>query len=567
MKTTVGTQTPLGQLLVQAGKITKAQLDQALAEQARKPGERIGEVLVRLEMVDEYDLIEVLAQQYGLPAVKLTRYLVDHQLFDAFPQRFLEKNQVCPMFRVEDTTTVAMADPTNIFVLDEIRRMVGGKVQACLASGTNILEAVRMKANLGDAFGIDDIVESVAEEDVQVLEEASGEVDNLEEVSGLSPVVRLVNFVVFKAVADGASDIHIEVDDETLVVRNRVDGILRTVLTPPKTLHAAVVSRIKVMANLDISERRLPQDGRIRVAFQRRAVDLRVSTLPCHHGEKVVIRILDKDAMMLDLEAIGVSKDLLQSIDAQIKRPHGMMLVTGPTGSGKSTTLYSMLGRIKDPGINICTVENPVEFNIRGINQVQTNEKIGMTFATVLRSLLRQDPDVIMVGEIRDKDTAQMAVQASLTGHLVLSTLHTNDAVSAVTRLVNMEVEPYLLGASLQGVLAQRLVRRICSHCRQPYCPMGQAHKTLKEKGFDVDALHVGTGCESCRGTGYSGRIGLFELFVIDDETRDLVVGGADLSRLRRRAREIGVRSLFEDGVLKVREGITTAEEVLRVTV
>ncbi len=567
MSPTVTAPAPLGRLLVDSRKITEQQLEAALAEQAQSGGERLGEILVRMGALSEDDLLECLGAQYSLPVVKLNRYLVDLHIFDAFPQRFLEKNHVCPMFRVEDTTTVAIADPTNIFVLDEIRRLVGGRVQAALALPKNILEAIRHRANVIDAFGIDDIVEEVAETDVQIVEEKTDDLDNMEEVSGLSPVVRLVNFLIYRAVSDGASDIHIEIDEDELLVRNRVDGVLHDVLKPPRSLHAAVVSRIKVMANLDISERRLPQDGRVRVVFERRPIDLRVSTLPTHHGEKVVIRILDKDAMLLDLETIGVGRDQIGVLDQQIRRPNGLLLVTGPTGSGKSTTLYSILSRIKNPGLNICTVENPVEFNVKGVNQVQTNEKIGMTFATVLRSLLRQDPDVIMVGEIRDKETATMAVQASLTGHLVLSTLHTNDAPSAVTRLNNMDVESYLLAASLEVVLAQRLVRKLCPECREPANPTGSTRERLKELGFIVEKLYASRGCPRCRSSGYSGRIGIFELFCIDDEIRDLIVGGADLQALRRAARQHGVRSLFEDGVAKASEGITSADEVLRVTV
>jgi len=566
MSKTVAAPALLGRLLIETGKITQTQLDQALAEQAHSSGERLGEILLRQGAVSESDLVETLARQYSLPAVRLNRYLVDHHIFDVFPQRFLEKNEVCPMFRVEDTTTVALADPTNIFVLDEIRRLVGGRVQAVLASSQNILDAIQNRASLSEAFGIDDIIGDLEDTDVQIVEEKSDQLDNMEEVSGLSPVVRLVNFMIYRAVSDGASDIHIELDESELRVRNRVDGVLHLVMTPPRSLHAAVVSRIKVMANLDISERRLPQDGRFRVIFERRPVDLRISILPCHHGEKVVIRILDKDAMLLDLESIGVGRELIGQLDAQIRRPNGLVLVTGPTGSGKSTTLYSVLSRIKNPGLNICTVENPVEFNIKGINQVQTNAKIGMTFASALRSLLRQDPDVIMVGEIRDQETASMAVQASLTGHLVLSTLHTNDASAAVTRLVNMNVEPYLLGASLQAVIAQRLVRKICTVCREPYDPPPGARKRLVEAGFQVDRLLAGKGCPECRDTGYSGRIGIFELLCLNDELRDLTAAGADLHTLRRKARELGIRSLFEDGIAKAGEGITTAEEVLRVT-
>jgi type IV pilus assembly protein PilB len=566
MSPAVSAPAPLGKLLVQKRRLTEKQLEQALTEQAKTTGERLGEILLRLGFVTEDDLVEVLGEQYSLPVVRLNRFLVDHSILDAFPQRFLEKNLVCPMFRVEDTTTVAVADPTNIFVLDEIRRLVGGKVQSVLATANSIREALRLKANLADAFGIGDIVENVHEDDVELVEEKTGVPEGLEETSGLSPIVRLVNFVIARAVSDGASDVHIEVDDEALRVRNRVDGVLHEVISPPRQLHAALVSRIKVMANLDISERRLPQDGRIRVVLDRRPIDLRVSTLPCQHGEKVVVRILDKEAMLLDLEAIGIGRELLERYDREIRRPNGMILVTGPTGSGKSTTLYSSLLRIQSKTLNICTVENPIEFGIKGVNQVQTNEKIGMTFATALRSLLRQDPDVIMVGEIRDRETATMAVQASLTGHLVFSTLHTNDAPSAVTRLVNMEIEPYLIGASLNAVLAQRLVRRLCTECREPAKSSPAQAERLKSMGFDVEKLMSGRGCVKCRQTGYSGRIGVYELLCLDDELRDLVVSQAPLQRLRKAALERGMRTLLDDGIAKAKEGITAAEEVLRVT-
>lgn len=567
MSRTVAAPAPLGKLLIQRRRITDKQLEQALAEQLKSGGERLGEILLRLGFVSEDDLVECLGEQYSLPVVKLNRFLVDHAILDAFPQRFLEKNLVCPMFRVEDTTTVAVGDPTNIFVLDEIRRLVGGRVQSVLAAPGNIRDALRLKANLADAFGIHDLVEGGDADAVELIEEKSAaELDPGDEQSELSPVVRLVNFVIARAVQDGASDIHIEVDEEQLRVRNRVDGVLNEVLTPSRTLHSALVSRIKVMANLDISERRLPQDGRIRVVLNRRPIDLRVSTLPCQHGEKVVIRILDKEAMLFDLEAIGIGRELLTRLDVEIRRPNGMILVTGPTGSGKSTTLYSSLLRIQSKDLNICTVENPIEFSIRGINQVQTNEKIGMTFAAALRSLLRQDPDVIMVGEIRDRDTAMMGVQASLTGHLVFSTLHTNDAPSAVTRLVNMEIEPYLLAASLNAVLAQRLVRRICTDCKEPQNGGNAVAERLKSRGFEVERLFVGKGCSRCRNTGYSGRIGIYELFTLNDELRDLVVAQAPLQNLRKASREHGMRSLLEDGIQKAHEGITSADEVLRVT-
>ncbi len=566
MSLAVSAPAPLGRLLLEKKRITEQQLQTALAEQAKSGGERLGEILLRLKYATEDDVVEVLAQQYSLPLVKLNRFLVDHAIFDAFPQRFLEKNEVCPMFRVEDVTTVAIADPTNIFVLDEIRRLVGGRVQPALASPTNIREAIRLRQNLSDAFGIDDIVADMGEDEILIVEEKSQQLEGLEESSGLSPVVRLANYVLFRAVQEGASDIHIELDEDQLRIRNRVDGVLHEVLSPPRALHPALVSRLKVMANLDISERRLPQDGRIRVVFERRPIDLRVSTLPCHHGEKVVIRLLDRESMLLDLEAIGVGRDLLTDLDKQIRRPHGLILVTGPTGSGKSTTLYSMLMRIKDPGLNICTAENPVEFSVKGVNQVQINEKIGLTFAGTLRSLLRQDPDVILVGEIRDRDTASMAVQASLTGHLVLSTMHTNDAASAVTRLVNMEVEPFLVAASAQAVLAQRLVRKVCADCREPWRPSDSVAERLKKRGFAVDRLWAGRGCAKCRNSGYCGRIGVFEMLSVDDEIRDAIVAQESLQALRKRLRDRGMRTLFEDGIAKVAEGITTAEEVMRVT-
>jgi type IV pilus assembly protein PilB len=413
-------------------------------------------------------------------------------------------------------------------------------------------------------YDIDDIINDMT--DVEVMQDQQEESDDLEKMAGQSPIIKFVNYLISNAVREGASDIHIEPKEKYMRTRYRIDGVLFEMKQSPLKMHPAIVSRIKIMSDLDISERRLPQDGKIKVSIGGRAIDLRISTLPTNHGEKVVIRILDSQSITRGLEQLGMAPDVTEGFSEQIAMPHGILLVTGPTGSGKSTTLYSALSQMDGDELNISTVEDPVEYELGFCNQVQINEKIGLDFATSLRSLLRQDPDVIMIGEIRDNETARIAVQAALTGHLVLSTLHTNDAACSITRLVNIGIEPYLIAASLNGVLAQRLVRKICPNCKAPYKVSDNIARYIEKAGVEAGQIYHGAGCDKCRGSGYVGRVGIYEFLVIDEPFRDMINKDSSVNNMRRTFHESGQRSLFDDGILKVRQGLTTMEEVLRVT-
>jgi type IV pilus assembly protein PilB len=539
----------IGEILHSMGRVTVEDLERAARERERTPLERFGEILLRLNLATDDDIREALALQYGVPFVRLTRRLVDRSIHEVLPAAFLRRHCIVPMFRVGDQLTVALGDPTK----------------AAVSTAEDLDTALRdVLQEDAAAFEIDDIVEEIDENDVQIIEREVEDLADLEKVAGMSPVVKLVNYVLFRGVKDGASDIHIEPEEDSSRIRERVDGILTSVMTPPPRMHPAIISRVKVMADMDISERRNPQDGRFRVILDQRPIDVRVSTLPTIHGEKLVLRLLDRKAMRIDIRNVGIPASHLESLLELIASPNGIILVTGPTGSGKTTTLYGILQEINEPGRNLCTVENPVEFGIQGVNQVQANEKGGLGFADALRSLLRQDPDVIMVGEIRDTETALIAIQASLTGHLVLATLHTNDSVSAVTRLINMGVEPYLIGAALRGVVSQRLVRRLCVRCRKP----GSVPNALRRR---VEVLapgkefFVSESCDACRGSGFTGRIGLFELLRITDELADTISSSPTLAELRKQAQGQGLYTLFEDGVRKASEGITSLEEVMRV--
>ena len=458
-----------------------------------------------------------------------------------------------------------MMPASNLFLIDEVRQLTQLDVQIVAATNKDIRRVLTALPN-SKVFVIDDIIEDSEGSEVTLIEEAIDDIGDVEEVAGQSPVIRLVNYVIFNAVKEGASDIHIEPSERFMRVRYRIDGRLYKSLEVPVHLINAVTSRIKIMAGMDISERRLPQDGRIHVMLEKRKIDLRVSTFPTNRGEKTVIRVLDTRAVSLVLEELGFAEDVLSGFLQNITAPNGIVLVTGPTGSGKSTTLYAALNNVSSMENNICTVEDPIEYHLPLINQFQVQERIGLTFSKALRTLLRQDPDVIMVGEIRDEETARTAIQAALTGHLVFSTLHTNDACSAITRLVNMGVEPYLIGAALNTVLAQRLVRRICPKCRQTYEPPRTLRKALERMGYPIDTFQKGVGCRRCRNTGFSGRIGIHELLIISDELRDVIVNNPSVAAIRQIAARDGMITLRQDGVRKVREGITTIEEILHVT-
>jgi len=517
-----------------------------------------------LEYCCEDQIVECLAAEYGVPYAKLEARLYDPKIVDVLPREYIENNLVLPLFIVRGTLTIAVSEPSNLFLIEEIRALSNLEVQIVAATSKDIRRMITSLPN-SKVFVIDDIIEDSQDADVTLIEEAIEDIGDVEEIAGQSPVIRLVNYIIFNAVKEGASDIHIEAGERCLRVRYRIDGRLHKSLEVPLHLLNAVSSRIKIMASLDISERRLPQDGRVNVLLEGRKIDLRVSTFPTSRGEKTVIRVLDTRAISLNLEDLGFAEDILTTFQQNIRAPNGIILATGPTGSGKSTTLYAALNAISSMENNVCTVEDPIEYHLPLINQSQVQEKIGLTFSKALRTLLRQDPDVIMVGEVRDEETARTAIQAALTGHLVFSTLHTNDACSAITRLVNMGVEPYLIGAALNMVLAQRLVRRICSKCRQTYEPSRPLRKTLERMGFECDTFHRGVGCRSCRNTGFKGRIGVHELLLVDDDLRDAVVTNPNVANLRRLAVRNGMVGLRNDGFRKVREGITTVEEILHI--
>jgi len=555
----------LGEMLVESGLLKPEQLRQALEEQTARGHTRLlGEVLVELGFVAEHQVMECLAKIYGVPFARVTPRVADPRVIDRLPREFIDSHGVLPLFCVDDVLTVAVSEPANLFLVEEIERHSGKKVQLVASTAQDIRSTLQAYLPSANVFVIDDIYDDVDVRQFSVAEAQPLDLGALEEISGQSPVIKLVNYVIYQAIQDRASDIHIEPEDHRCRVRLRIDGRLVSKLCPPYQMHTAVVSRIKIMAGMDISERRVPQDGDIHVVIEGRPIDLRISTMPGKFGEKVVIRIIDNRNAILPIEKMGMRPEMVERWRPIIRCPNGMVLVTGPTGSGKSTTLYAALAEISSDDLNISTVENPVEAQLPGVNQFQVNEKAGFTFAGALRSLLRQDPDVIMVGEIRDLETATVATQAALTGHLVLSTLHTNDALSAVTRLTNMGIEPYLVAAMVRGVLAQRLVRKICPHCRETYEP-DAATKTLVESVVgECGPLHRGAGCARCRGSGYAGRLGVFELFVPGEAILEQIAASATLQELRVLTQRLGHKTLRDDGFQKVVAGLTTVEEVVR---
>ena len=558
-----GAKMQLGEMLLDRGLLTEEQLKEALAGQGHGGHRKLlGEVLVELGYVSEDQVLSVLAEAYGVPYAKVSPKLADPRVIETLPREFLETHGVLPLFLVRGRLTVAVAEPANLYLVEEITRLSNHDVQIVASAATDIQNTLRQYLPDANVFVIDDIYQELNDDDFAVVERQITELSKLEEVAGHSPVVKLVNFLIYSAVQEGASDIHIEPENGRLRVRYRVDGRLYQKISPPPAMQLAIVSRIKIMSGMDISERRLPQDGDIHVMLDGRPVDLRVSTMPGKNGEKVVVRIIDSSNVVVKVEKLGFTPDMLKTWRHIVSQPNGIVLVTGPTGSGKSTTLYSALLELNSEEINISTVEDPVEAGIIGINQFQVNEKAGFTFANALRSLLRQDPDIIMVGEVRDSDTARIVTQAALTGHLVLSTLHTNDAPSAVTRLINLGVEPYLVAAIVRGVLAQRLVRKICVHCKEPLEPDAITRKAVEQSIGPFETLYHGAGCAKCRTTGYSGRVGIFELFIPSEHLLDAIGMGANLHELRTELSQIKYVNLRQDGLRKAAEGLTTVEEV-----
>ncbi|MHC4544030.1 MAG: GspE/PulE family protein [Planctomycetota bacterium] len=563
----VENKTQIGQLLLARGVVTAEQIEKALTEQKEKGHNKLlGELLVEMNYCTENQIAAALAEAYGVPYAQISPKICDPKALEILPREFLEEHIVLPLFKVHDMLTVTVSEPTNVFLMDEIERISGCKIQVVCSTAKDIKATLQIHLPAANVFVIDDIIDDEGLEDFTLIEKYTADISSLEEVAGQSPVVRLVNYLLYNAVRDNASDIHIEPDDKKLKVRYRVDGRLYERICPPYQMHSAIVSRIKIMAELDIAQRRLPQDGGIHVLVEGRPIDLRVSVMPGNFGEKVVIRIIDPQKVLFNLESLGFTYDNLQLFKQVIQSPNGIVLVTGPTGSGKNTTLYAALAELNREEVNICTVEDPVECNIAGINQFQVSENAGFKFSTALRSLLRQDPDIIMVGEIRDEATANIAVQAALTGHLVLSTLHTNDAPGAVTRLLDLDVAPYLVSASLIAVLAQRLVRKICSNCKTEYEPPASVKKIVEELGGKVTKFYRGVGCKKCRNTGHVGRIAIHELFVPNEEITEMINERASLKKLRHKALQNGMVPLQLDSIEKVKAGIISVEEALRIT-
>ncbi|HEY7994551.1 MAG TPA: ATPase, T2SS/T4P/T4SS family [Candidatus Eremiobacteraceae bacterium] len=549
-------------LLLEKGLITPDQLTQAVerAEQNREP---LDKVLVDMRACPKDEIMWARAEEIGKIYVDLTNRKIDQEIADIVPEVVARRHKLICIGRVDKKVTLAMADPTDIFALDDVRMRTGYSPEPVLSFIDDVEHA------LDHIYAGDSQWQSIvgdAEDEINVVKDQEEIPD---EVIVDAPVVRLADLIITQAISQKASDIHIEPFEREVVVRYRIDGVLRTVMNPPKAIQPALISRFKIMANLNIAERRIPQDGRIQINIKRDRYDLRVSVLPCLYGESVVMRILDRKSVMVELDRLGFHPDLLETWKKLIALPNGVLLVTGPTGSGKSTTLYASLNAINDAETKIVTIEDPVEYNIHGINQVQVHPKVGLTFAAGLRSFLRQDPDVMMVGEIRDQETALIAVQSALTGHLVLSTLHTNDSVASITRLIDMGTEPFLLASSVQGIMAQRLVRTVCSQCKRSVKVIPAIAAKFKEYNIPADTLRLqrGEGCDICAGSGYKGRAGIHELFAMTDEMRRLILERAPSADLKKQALSQGLRTLYHDGLIKVAQGITTLEEVLRVAV
>ena len=555
----------LGQILIKHHIITEKELKEALDYQ-KKRRIRLGSALMELGYIDEEELGGFLSQQLGIPFISLKKIKISEDTLKLLPSEYMKKHLVIPVEKKGSTLVVAMADPTDQSVINEIGFITGLRVEPVVAPEKSIKDFI--EENIEKGFDLDKLIpQEILEEEIEVIQEEEEKEREREEEIEEAPIVRFVNYIITEAIRLRASDIHIEPYEDFLRVRYRIDGVLHEMMTPPLKIKNALISRIKIMSNMNIAEKRLPQDGRFKMKIKDREIDFRVSTLPTLFGEKVVIRILDKEGLKWNLSELGFEKDELKMFKKAISLPYGMILVTGPTGSGKTTTLYSAILELNKTEVNISTVEDPVEYNLPGINQVQVNESIGLTFASALRSFLRQDPDIIMVGEIRDLETAEISIKAALTGHLVLSTLHTNDAPSTVGRLVDMGVEPFLVSSSLNLVIAQRLVRVICPHCKEEVEP---DPASLEELGISPDdgiRFFKGKGCKECNFTGYKGRIGIFEMMEINSELRDAILRKEPADVLREIAIKNGMRTLRESGIMKVKKGITTIDEVLRTTI
>jgi type IV pilus assembly protein PilB len=566
----------LGDLLVREKIITADQLDKALkAQRDSGPNSRLGSTLVHLGYVSDEEVTNFLSRQYGVPAINLQYFEIDSSVVKLIPEETAKRYQILPLSRVGASLTIAMVDPTNVFAMDDIKFMTGFNIEPVVASESAIMDAIdKAYGGSHQEENVDQLLASMGEEaDVELqADQEEMDLNELEKSADEAPIVKLVNIVMTDAVKRGASDIHIEPYEKEYRVRFRIDGVLQHIMSPPMKLKDAITSRIKIMAKMDISEKRLPQDGRIMLKMQmggkKKQLDFRVNCLPTLWGEKVVMRLLDKENLRLDMTKLGFEPESLEKFQRAVLKPYGMVLVTGPTGSGKTNTLYSSVSLLNKPDTNIMTAEDPVEFQLHGVNQVQMKESIGLNFAASLRAFLRQDPNVILVGEIRDFETAEIAIKAALTGHLVLSTLHTNGAPETISRLMNMGIEPFLVATAVHLICAQRLIRRICSECKEemPMPPQAKIDAGFTPEESKTVRVYKGKGCSTCNGTGYKGRAGLYEVMEIDDEIRELILIGASAVELKKKAIEQGMITLRRSGLVKVKEGVTTLEEVSRET-
>src|SRR5215469_4093633 len=566
----------LGDLLVREKVITHDQLEQALRKQ-KDGGGRLGSVLVKLGFLTDEEVTNFLSRQYCVPAINLSYFEIDASVVKLIPHETAKRYQILPLSRVGASLTIAMVDPTNVFAMDDIKFMTGFNIEPVVASESTIMDRIEQAYSSPEAeqANLDDIISAMGEEAELELQADADElnVSDLEKSAEEAPIVKLVNLILTDAVKRGASDIHIEPYEKEYRVRFRIDGVLQNIMQPPLKLKDAITSRIKIMAKLDISEKRLPQDGRIMLKMQLggrvKQLDFRVNCLPTLWGEKIVLRLLDKENLRLDMTKLGFEAESLKKFERNILKPYGMVLVTGPTGSGKTNTLYSSVARLNTPDTNVMTAEDPVEFQLPGINQVQMKEQIGLNFASALRAFLRQDPNIILVGEIRDFETAEIGVKAALTGHLVLSTLHTNDAPSTISRLMNMGIEPFLVATSVNLICAQRLVRRVCGGCKEPMqiTPQALVDAGYTQEESKTTTIYHGRGCGTCNSTGYKGRVALYEVMEVTDELKELILVGASALELKKKALEGGMITLRRSGLIKAAAGLTTLEEIMRETV
>ena len=555
----------LGESLVEQKIISEEQLKSAVKE-SENSGESLRKTLIKTGMVTEDDICNFFEEQLGIPRIDLKNYLIDQKILSLIPESLAKKYNLIPLFMTGDTLTIATADPLNVVAMDDIRIKTKSNIEPAVATETDIKNTINQYYGTGGS--IEDIVKSIDIKSLAIEEgKEETEPEKLKNIAEEAPIIKLVNLIILQAIRDKASDIHVEPEEDSLKIRFRIDGILHEQATIPKQMQAAVLSRMKIMSEMNIATKRIPQDGRFRLNMEGGQIDMRVSSLPTLFGENIVMRLLDTSSILIGLERLGFDEHHLEKFKSLIIKPHGIILVTGPTGSGKTTTLYSALNSINTPDKNIITVEDPVEYQLKRIRQSQINPKGGLTFATGLRSILRQDPDVIMVGEIRDLETAEISIQAALTGHLVFSTLHTNDAPSSLTRLTDMGVEPFLISSSVIGIIAQRLVRMICATCKQSYTPSKEVIDDIGVKLPETPLkFYRGAGCKACKNTGYKGRIGIFEMLLLNDKLRDMILAKTSSAQIKHLAQESGMKTLREDGIEKVLAGATTIDEVIRVT-